>query len=79
MQSENINMQNLIDQSHDSSENSRKPARGNTGFRNLAAFHELLTRDGMCCPSLNSKFANKDSLSQMYMGKIFRLRQEDVV
>ena len=56
-----------------------RSSKGNPGFKNLAAFHELLTRDGMCCPALNSKFANKESLSAMFTGKIFRLRQEDVI
>ena len=80
MQNENANRQNLVSIDTVSNHSSQSRAvGGNAGFKNLAAFHELLTRDGMCCPALNSRFVNKDTLSQMYMNKIFRLRQEDVV
>ena len=77
---ENINTHNLRNADAESSNGGGKSqSKTGTGFRNLAAFHELLTRDGMCCPSINSKFVNKETLSDMYMGKIFRLRQEDIV
>ena len=81
MNNQNVNLSNLLgdDDSQSDVSQASKAGGANPGFRNLAAFHEVLTRDGMCCPSINSTFVNKDSLSQMYMGKIFRLRQEDVV
>ena len=55
-----------------------KPYRG-PGLKNLAAFHELMRREGYCVPALSSKFVNKITLNQMYTGKIFCLRQEDIV
>ena len=76
MHFENINQQNttVIETSELDASLSKGAMKGTAGFKNLAAFHELLTRDGMCAPSLNSKFVNKDILSCMYTGKIFRLR-----
>ena len=78
MQNQNINTNNLDASELTSSAGSQRSG-GSVGFRNLAAFHELLTRNGMCCPNINSKFVNKESLSAMYMGKIFNMRQQDVV
>ena len=78
MQNQNINTNNLDDSELTSNAGSARSGNS-VGFRNLAAFHELLTRNGMCCPNINSKFVNKESLSAMYMGKIFNMRQQDVV
>jgi hypothetical protein len=52
---------------------------GGPGLKNLAAFHELMRRDGFCVPALNSKFVNQVTLTQMYTGKIYNLRQENIV
>ena len=44
-----------------------KPHLG-PGLKNLAAFHELMRREGYCVPALSSRFATKLTLNQMYRG-----------
>jgi hypothetical protein len=38
-----------------------------------------MRRDGFCVPALSSKFVNQVTLTQMYTGKIYNLRQENIV
>ena len=49
------------------------------GLKNLAAFYELMQREGYCLPDLSSKFVNQVTLTLMYTNKIYNLKQEDVV
>ena len=54
----------MIDASHSSSVHGKaKMPRKGPGLKNLAAFHELMTREGFCLPDLSSKFVNQDTLS----------------
>ena len=47
---------------------------GNRGLKNLAAMHELMTRQGFFLPEFTSKFINRVSLFQIYNGQIFSLK-----
>ena len=47
---------------------------GNRGLKNLAAMHELRTRQGFYLPDFNSKFINRVTLMQIYNGQIFSLK-----
>ena len=49
------------------------------GLKNLAAFYELMQREGYCLPDLSSKFVNQVTLTLMYTNKIYNLKQEDVI
>jgi len=44
------------------------------GLKNLAAFYELMQREGYCLPDLNSKFVNQVNLTLMYTNKIYNLK-----
>ena len=49
------------------------------GLKNLAAMHELLTRQGFCLPQFNSKFVNRVTLTKIYNGQIFGLKSQHLV
>jgi len=53
-------------------------ARGGPSLKNIAAFHELMRREGWAVPAISSKFVNLETLTLMYTGKIYNLRQDDV-
>ena len=55
-----------------------EPHRG-LRLKNMAAFHELMRREGYYVPAISSRFVNKRTLNMMYRGEIFSLRQKDVV
>jgi hypothetical protein len=73
MQRSNSNAMNQsINSSHSASSSS---ANGGTqGLKNLAAMHELMTRQGFYLPDFNSKFINRVTLMQIYNGQIFSLK-----
>ena len=49
------------------------------GLKNLAAMHELMTREGFCLPDFNSKFINRDTLTQIYNGSIYCMKADNMV
>ena len=49
-------------------------ARGGPSLKNVAAFHELMRREGWAVPAISSKFINLETLTFMYTEKIYNLR-----
>ena len=45
-----------------------------TGLKSLPAYHELVTRKGICLPALTSSFITGNTITQIYQNKIFQLR-----
>ncbi len=40
--------------------------------------HELMTREGFCLPDFNSKFINRETLTQIYNGTIFSMKTDQM-
>ena len=56
------------------SASSSSASGGNQGLKNLAAMHELMSRQGFFLPEFTSKFTNRVTLLQVYNGQIFGLK-----
>ena len=61
------------------SASSSSASGGNQGLKNLAAMHELMSRQGFFLPEFTSKFTNRVTLLQVYNGQIFGLKTSAMI
>ena len=50
-----------------------------SNLKNIPAYHEIVTRKGLCLSSLSCAMINGNMITLIYTGKVYQLRQIDVV